>query len=318
MRTVLFTLAGLLILLLALPPSAPAASEAISVAVVPFLSGSGRETPLEKTATAIVRGRLETEPSLHLVPADRTEAVAAELGFSSGKSVGDSYARHLGILAEADIVIVGTTAAAGKSLTLSARFVGVKSLISDEVFLEGNRVGQITPLVSSFSERIAGRLIAQLDSLTVTSPEDLIVAEQRTALAGRNLPSVFLSVTEEYEGSRRPESAAGELLAGMLREVGFELATAVRNADIILFAIARGYREEKVRSAVISAAELEIRVVDTLQGRLLFHESFTHSAVDPFASTAGSKAFREGVLLVAGNLLPSMAPSPGVPALETP
>ena len=66
-------------------------------------------------------------------------------------------------------------------------------------------------------------------------------------------------MTEEYEGNRRPESAAGELLAGMLREVGFELATAVRNADIILFAIARGHREEKVRSALaLLANDIEI------------------------------------------------------------
>lgn len=315
MKTGLRTPVILLFLLLVVPAPASAA-EVISVAVLPFVSSSGRATPLEKTATSIVRDRLKTEPGLRLVPADRTAAVAADLGLSGGTAVGESKARHLGTLAEADIVIIGTTAATGKSLTLAARFIGVRSLRNDEVSLEGSRIGQITPLVSSFSEGLAARLLEQKDSLAFSHPEDLIVAEQRTILAGRSLPAVFLAVTEEYEGNRRSDSAAGDLLAGMLRQVGFDLATAVKNADVILFAIARGRPEDKVRSAVISAADLEIRVVDTLQGRLLFHETFTHRAVDPFASTAGSKAFCEGVLMVAGNLLPSLAPSPASSAVE--
>jgi hypothetical protein len=244
---------------------------------------------------------------VRLVPADRTSTVAGELGYSTSTPIDDDEARHLGTLADADIVIVGRTDGTGRDLILSARLVGVRSLASQEVTARGSRVGQIKPLVLSFSERVAGSLAAAKEELSSQKPEERILAEARGLIGGRELPAVYLSVTEEYGGDRRAASDTEDLLVSILTATGFGISPDITGADIILFARASGRAEERVRSAVISAADLELRAVTRIGGTLLFQESFSHSAVDAFASTAGTRAFREGILLSAGSLLLSLA-----------
>jgi hypothetical protein len=262
-----------------------------------------------------------------MVDGKRLAAVATELDLAPARGLSDTDARRVASLAGAEIAVTARTAATGGQRILYVRIMGASGTGLVEEYVSGPLSGAIRPLCRKLSDAIAAALSSRSDEILSGAggpAERLSLLRER--LAGRTLPSIHVAVIESYGGIQREISTAGEEFSDILRQVGFAVVNTRDEADIVVYGSAAGESAPRRGELVTSEVRVEMRAVDPSGGRLLTVSSSRRTAVDLFASLAGSKAFREAVLALAPDFVEetlatwkvSRDAGPGAPSPSTP
>jgi hypothetical protein len=291
--------AGALLLALLISGAAIPVSAAspYTVALLPLIPAQGPPSPLERTATDVVSARLAGAPRIRLVDENRLASIAAELGLKLSRGVSEENARRVGSLAGADIIITGQTSRVESDLVFAVRLIGVANSRVAERYVSGTSIGGIRPLLIELAETISRAVDEEGAGIVSASggPAEALSA-LKARLSGRDLPTLHVKMVESYGGLQRDASAGAEELERILRECGFTMAETKAAADVVVYGSAVGSSAPRRGDLVASEVRVELRSVDLFRGELLSVASTRHTAVDFFASLAGSKAFREAVL----------------------
>jgi hypothetical protein len=295
-RTALSAAALLLALLLSGTVSPASAASPYTVALLPLHPAQGPPSSLERIAADVVTARLAGAPRIRLVDGNRLASIAAELGLKLSRSVSDEDARRIGALAGAGITITGQTSRIESDLVFAVRLIGVANARVVERYVSGTSTGGIRPLLIELAETISRAVDEEgADIVSGAAGPAEALAALKTRLSGRDLPTLHVRILESYGGLQRDASAGAEELERILRECGFAMAETKADADVVVYGSAVGSSAPRRGDLVASEVRVELRSVDLSRGELLSVASTRHTAVDIFASLAGSKAFREAV-----------------------
>jgi len=284
-------------------------------------------SPLERVATDLLAAHLAESPGVRMVDGKRLASLATGLDLDLSRGLSDTDARRVASLAGAQVAITARTARIEGQLILYARIMGASGTGLVEEYVSGPLAGAVRPLCRKLSDAISSALRQRSDEVLSGAggpAEKLVLLRQR--LAGRTLPSAHVAVIESYGGIQRETSAAGEELSLILRQFGFALVNTRDEADVVVYGSAGGETAPRRGELVSSEVRVQMRAVDHSGGKLLAVASSRHTAVDLFASLAGSKAFREAVLALAPDFIEetlaaweaSRDTKPAAPHLPTP
>jgi hypothetical protein len=289
--------AALLVALLLSGHISPASAAApFTVAFFPLHTAQPPPSSLERIAVDVVTARLAALPHIRLVDGDRLSSIAAELGLKLSRSVSEEDARRIGALAGADIIVTGETSRVESDMVFAVRLIGVASSRVVERYVSGTSMGGIRPLLTELAETIIRTLTDEgADIVSGTAGPAEALSALKARLSGRHLPTLHVTMLESYGGHQRDASAGAEELEKILRGCGFALAATKADADVVIYGSAVGSSAPRRGDLVASEVNVELRSVDISRGELLSVASTRHTAVDIFASLAGSKAFREAV-----------------------
>lgn len=281
-----------------------AAGDRHLVTIFPFLPAEGKATPMERTVSDVIAARLDLNPAMYLLPKERLSALAREAGVDLGGRISEEEALRIGRLAGAHIMVVGRTRKVEREMVVVARVVGVQNAQSEEVFVSGSTVGRIRPLITELADGIS-RTIAESgrDILSGVSGTEAAISSLKEKTARMELPAVYLQVHENYSGEPRVSPATREELLRFLRAGGIPLAPEKSAAEVVIFGRSKGMPASSSGALVTSDIEIELRAVAPVRGELLAVVSTSHSAVDIFASTSATKAFREATAAIAPDFL---------------
>lgn len=292
--------AAALLAVCAVPASAAPADRVYATALFPFVPSEAAPSPLERVAANLLAVNLAESPGIRVVDRKRLASVAAELDLVPARGLSDADARRVASLAGAEIAITARTSRMEGQLILYVRIMGVSGTGVLEEYVSGSVSGAVRPLCRRLSDAIASALRQQnSEILSGTGGPAERLALLRERLAGRRLPGAHVAVIESYGGAQREASVAGEEISRILQQFGFALVNTRGEADIVVYGSAAGESAPRRGELVASEVRVEMRAVDPFGGKLLAVTSSRHTAVDLFASLAGSKAFREAVLALA-------------------
>lgn len=310
--------------LTALPAPACPADTAASVALFPFAPSGNEASPLERIASGLLAAHLDASPDLRVVHGKRLASIAAELGLSASGGLDDADARRVASLAGAAIAVTARTSTMESRLVLYVRIMGVSGTDALEEYVAGPLSGPVRPLCRRLADSILSTLRRRSGEIFAGSggPAERL-ARLGEALAGRPLPAAHVAMVETYGGLQRDDSAAAAELSRILREVGFTIAPDRDSAEVVVYGSASGGASPRRGDLVASEVSIELRAVDPGQGRLLAVARKRHTAVDLFASLAGTKAFSEAVLDLAAPFIEETIaawenPPPEAPAAPVP
>jgi len=296
----LFALSGLL----ALPAAAQdtADAEPLTVAVLPFDATSQAQKGPAQEAAVLLSTLLSTKPELWMVERAEIDKILAEQSLSLSGMTDPNKAVLVGKLLGADVLVTGRLIVTGDKMICVAK---VMSTNTSRVFGEvanGTKDAALDVLAATLSDKVAALLAKQKAAFIVTGEDPAKwLAGLKKQIAGKKLPSVSVKIEEQDLSQTVIDPAVQTEFEKVLGELGFEVINPKHTgkpSDIMI--TGEGISQLGVRrgNLVSSRARVEIQAVRREDGKVLFTDRETTSAVDISPAIAGKSALQKAAKLL--------------------
>lgn len=285
-------------------------AQPLTVAVFDFDSKDEAVKGLGPKIATLVSANLSAEPQIVTVERAELEKALGEHELGLSGSVSSDTAAKVGNLVGAKVLVTGRVFMAGDQLVIVAKIIGTETSRVYGELVQGGEKAPLTDLSASLAKKIAtditekaGTLIAKTQSL------DERIASIKKQLAGKKLPSVSVSITEQHFGQVVIDPAAQTELSMILQQCGFKLIdeTSTNRPDVVITGEALseyGMRKGNLQSC---RARIEIKARDRAQNTIIAEDRQTSAAVDLAEHIAAKTALQTGADQLAERLLPKLA-----------
>jgi hypothetical protein len=317
-------------------PNAPAALDpnggakprvvsAVTVAIMDFESKAPGNPDLGAELGDILTARLSIQDQFRLVERKKLQDTIKELQVNLSGLAENDQAVKVGKILGARILIFGRAFPVDKDLYIVAKVVGTETSRVKGVIASGKLEGRLSDVIDDLAQKLAAGL-EQWGPQLLPENEKLEGAVERLKqqLAGKKLPAVAVTVSEQH-GSRRPaDPAAATEIKRVLKEIGFTVidpdgrsvserwsANAnLAEAQIVVSGAGVSDFVAQLGGLVSCVARLEIQAAWRDSGKVIAAERTTRRAVDLSetiaAKTALQAAGHELAIQVAENIARAM------------
>jgi hypothetical protein len=307
-------------------PTSPAAVEGLTVAVFDFQANDSELRETGVLLAELARVRLTAQGKLRLVTRQDMQKILEEQKLGLTGLTGDTAPR-VGNLLGAQVVVLGNVFAVNGRLIATARVIGVETSRVYGEKVEGEKAG-MEKMGEELGNKIAGAVEKGADTLVakVKLSKDQI-AEIRKKVGDKNLPRVYVQVSEQVLGTAAPDPAAQTEIQYILRKIGCEVVKdrsgdlsnwakgyaakggktsppALDSVDIILIGEAFSQFASRTGDLISSRSRVEVEAIDVKTGKVLATDRQTHVAVDLAEQIAAKTALQEGAAKLASRLIP--------------
>ena len=307
-------------------PTSLAAVEGLTVAIFDFQANDSELRETGVLLAELARVRLTARGHLRLVARQDMQKILEEQKLGLTGLTGDTAPR-VGNLLGAQVVVLGNVFAVNGRLVATARVIGVETSRVYGEKVEGEKAG-VEKMGEELGNKIAGVVDKGGEALVakVKLTKDQI-AEIRKKVGDKNLPRVYVQVSEEVVGTAAPDPAAQTEIQYILRKIGCEVVKdrggelsnwakgyaakggksappALDSVDIILIGEAFSQFASRTGDLISSRSRVEIEAIDVKTGKVLATDRQTHVAVDLAEQIAAKTALQEGAAKLASRLLP--------------
>jgi len=296
----------LLAVALASPASLRSEETHYAVAVFDFAAAPDFEGKGEEVST-LLTALLSTHPGLILVERAELSKVLGEFELGLSGNVDASSAAKVGHLTGAQVLVTGRIFRAGEEQFLAAKAIGTET---------GRVYGELAkyPVGGSISEaaaELADKLAARIGEQGATFLATAETAEERLArlsklVAGKELPSVYVSIPEEHLSRPVPDPAAQTEIQKTLQDLGFTLVDQEGDADFVVTGEAFSELGTRTANLVSCRARVEIVVKEPAKGSEISVDRQTSVAADLAENVAAKSALQNAGHILAERLLPLM------------
>lgn len=285
-------------------------ADPLSVAVLDFqttgdaLGGKGAEAAVQLSA------RLSARTSLILVERQELEKLLGEQELGLSGTVDPATAAKVGALTGAKVLVTGRLFASGEKYYLVAKIMGTETsrVFGEAAFfpdLEAldKAVEELAPKIAAVIEKRSGELVARVEDPAAR------LARLKQLLAGKPLPTVSVSISEEHIGRRVSDPAAETEVQLILQQTGFGLIDpkSGHNADVAVTGEAFSEFGARRGNLISCRARVEVKVTDRRTGELLLADRQTDVAVDLAEHIAAKKALENAAAKLVDRIVQRLA-----------
>jgi len=294
----------------ALPHSLSAQSPTpMTTAVLDFQTTGEAMGSAGAEASVLLAARLSAEPGLILVERQELEKLLGEQELGLSGTIDPATAAKVGALTGAKVLVTGRLFASGEKYYLVAKIMGTET---SRVFGEAASFSHLDAMDKAIEElapKIA-TVIEKRSDVLVAKAEDPAARVERLKqlVAGKQLPTISVSISEEHIGRRVPDPAAETELQLILQQTGFEVLDTndKRLADVFVSGEAFSEFGARRGNLVSCRARVEVKVTDRRTGKLLLADRQTDVAVDLAENVAAKKALENAALKLLDRIVPTL------------
>ncbi len=306
-RNLLLLLAGLTIALTSLTAQTDETSaDFLTVAVLDFESPEARFADLGKQMATLLNVHLSMAENLMLVERAELDKLLGEQELGLSGTVSSASAAKVGHLTGANVLISGRVFTAGKEIVAVARIMSTETSRVFGEMVSAPSDESATALAAALSEKVLATLSSRAATLVVKpEPKEDVIAKLREQLAGRDLPSVSISIPEQHLNRAVVDPAAETEIGLILGQAGFQILNG--SADVRIEGEAFSEFGMRRGNLVSCRARVEVKVIERSTGKILAMDRETEVAVDLSESIAAKTALQNAGAKLAQRLAPILA-----------
>ncbi|MFN0197694.1 MAG: CsgG/HfaB family protein [Planctomycetaceae bacterium] len=281
------------------------------LAVFPFAErGSGAEGYGSKISDFLVAALAEN-PDLIVVDRDDLKSILDEQKLNLSGLVKSDEAVQVGRLTGAKILISGSVVELDSTLLLSAKLIGTETGRLVAASVKGKTSDDLAELAQKLADKVLETISKRSDELLVKpiSREDHLAA-LKEAVDGKELPKVWIQVTERHIGQATIDPAAETEIALLFEQTGFTVIDHKdgnrKQADVIVEGEAFSEFATRHGDLVSVKARVEIKAVHRKSGERIATDRQTEIAVDLSEQIAGKTALQKAAEEIAIRLIPKV------------
>ena len=299
-------------LLICAPPLVRAADNPLSVAVFNFQNAeSGKLANKGAEAALLLSTQLSTSPEIMLVERQELEKALGEQELGLSGTVSTETAAKVGNLVGAKVLITGRVFEAGSKSYIVVKIIGTETsrvfgeavTFADASALD-KAVGELAPKVAAIIKSQGAALVAKVEDPAAR------LDHLKKAVAGKKLPSVVISVSEQHLSRAVIDPAVETELKLTLQQLGFEVIDqkeSVKTADVTIRGEAITEAAGRHGNLISCRSRVELKAVHNPDGKLLLADRQTDIAVDLAESTAAKSALENAARKLIDRLVPKIA-----------
>lgn len=287
-----------------------AADPPISAAILDFQTSSPKLEGKGSEVAILLNAKLSSSPRLALVERHELGKLLSEQGIAISGVANPLAAAKIGQISGAKILVTGRIIESGARYILVAKIMSVET---SRVFGETALLGDLDAMdaaVADLGRKIEDVVAKQSGALVAKVEEKGARLERlRGMLKEKKLPSVRIEIAEQQVNRPTPDPAAEMEFKTVLRALGFEIVEGKQagvEPDVIIrgsgFSEFSGRRE----SLISCRARLEVEVARRADGKLIYADRETASAVDLAEQIAGKTALQEAAFTIIERMLPTV------------
>jgi len=283
-----------------------AAQPVIPAAILPFnemgdgVKGEGPKVGL------LLFAELIAQPELYLVEREDLNKALQEQEINLSGLVNPAEAVRVGYLTGARILITGSLIESGNSRFLVAKVIGTETSRVLGASVRGTKDSSTEVLTTELAEKIVTLLEERSGELLpeVVAPEDRI-RNLTEALAGKELPTLSIRITEQHIGRQAVDPAAETEFQRYALDAGFTVLEPGQGATLRL--VGEAFSEFAVRrgNLISVKARVEIKILDE-NNQVIAVDRQTRVAVDLSEHIAAKTALQEAGADLAERMLPRL------------
>lgn len=284
----------------------PNVVESITVAIMDFESQAPGNPNLGVQLGDVLTARLGIHDQFRLVERRKLQDAIGELQLNLSGLVEEGQATRVGKILGARILIFGRAFPVDQDLYIVAKVVGTETSRVKGIMAKGSLEGH----VSDVMDELVAKLVAGLEDwapqlLPENERLEPRVERLKQQIAGRDLPTVAVAVSEQHGARRTVDPAASTEIKRVLKEIGFNVIEAdratlerwTRNVNLAEAGVVisgEGVSEfgAQLGGLVSCVARLEIQAVWKDSGKVIAAERTTRRAVDLSETIAAKTALQ--------------------------
>lgn len=292
---------------------APAAEPPLplTAAVLDFQTGGDRLAGKGAEAATLLNAQLSAVPNLILVERQELEKLLGEQELGLSGTVDPATAAKVGALTGAQVLVTGRLFGTGDKLLLAAKIIstetsrvyGETATFSDLAAMD-KAVGELAGKIRTVIEKHADTLVAKVEDPAAR------IERLKKLVAGRKLPSVSVSITEQHLNRATIDPAAQTEMILILQQIGCEVIdpkASPKQADVAITGEAFSEIAGRRGNLISCRSRVEIQAVRPATGKLLLTDRQTDVAVDLAESIGGKRALENAALKLLDRVVPKLA-----------
>lgn len=292
-------------------PDANASLRNSPLAVLHFEDRGTDDASFGPRIAEIVFSSLATHDHLTLVDRNELKQTLDEQELNLSGLVRPDEAIRIGQLTGAKLLVTGAVSQLDDSIYIVAKIVGTETGRMRGVSVKGTVRDDLSKLSERLSEKVVDALNESAQTLIAKEAEPSNrLSKLKAALQGRELPTVWIRITERHIGAPAIDPAAEVELIHSCLQTGFPVIDSRQSrklADIELVGEAFSEFAGRHGNLISVKARVEVKAVERETGRILAAESQTATAVDLAEQVAGKTALKQAAERIAERLLPTLA-----------
>jgi TolB-like protein len=306
------TIISFLVLLLTatLTLTRAAAPQTLTVAVFDFESKDEAVRDLGPKVSTLLNATLSSEARLITVERAELDKVLSEQELGLSGTVSADTAARVGKIIGAKVLVTGRVMRTETELVIVAKVISAETSRVFGEMVQGAPNAAITGLATELAGKIVATITKnaeQLASVEVTREERL--EKMKTALKGKHLPVVGVSITEQHVGRPVIDPAAETEVAHFLQDCGFVVVDEKSEQKPEFEIKGEAFSEFGLRKGnlQICRARVEIKVRERAAGQVVMVDRQTSVSVDIAEHTAAKLALQNAGLDLAERIALKLA-----------
>ncbi len=284
-------------------PGVPPAVSAVTVAIMDFESKAPGNPDLGVQLGDILTARLSIQDQFRLVERQKLQDTIKELQVNLSGLAENDQAVKVGKILGARILIFGRAFPVDKDLYIVAKVVGTETSRVKGVIASGKLEGRLSDVIDDLAQKLAAGL-QEWGAQLLPGSEKLegAVDRLRQQLAGRKLPIIAVTVSEQHSNRRPADPAAATEIKRVLKEIGFPVVdpegragvrpATLADAKIVISGEGLSDFGAQLGGLVSCVARLEIQAAWRDSGQVIAAERTTRRAVDLSETIAAKTALQ--------------------------
>ena len=259
----------------------------------------------------LLNARLSILPDVFLVERQEIDKILGEQEAGIAGAITADTAAKVGALVGAKVLVTGRVFESGDKVYVVAKVMSTETGRVYGELATAKDFGSIDPAIEELAGKIAQLTKKQAANLVAKVEEPAARVERlKKLVAGKTLPSVYVSVVEQHLARAVIDPAVQTEMMIVLKEVGFPVVTAEEAAKLTDVVVISGeaFSELGMRrgNLVSCRARVEITVKQTTTKKLLHVDRQTDVAIDIAEHVAAKKALENAALKLLDRIVPQL------------
>jgi hypothetical protein len=273
----------------------------LNAAVFDFTEGSDKVKGLGESVGKLLNAELSTQPGMFLVERAELEKILSEQEITLSGAAAPGSAVKVGQLTGAQVLVTGRVFDVGKDTYLVAKLISAETSRVYGATSKYRADGDPGVAANELAGKIANLITTKGETLVAKamSFEDRVAGLKQAVADVKELPAIYVQVSETHLRQQVPDPACETELQKLLQAVGFPVVKNRSEAKYSITGEAFSQFATRRGNLVCCRARAEIKIEEVATNKLVRPDRRTVGAIDLAEEVAGKAALQKAGLELA-------------------